>query len=398
MATTLELVDLPGSEGQDTDCIDEPQLRERTAAQPLHKAHRDAVRALKMSPDRRLLASASNDHTVRVWDAETLECLHTLTGHTDSVRVLAFAAHNSDTTSSATILLSAGRDHTVKIWDADKGQLLHSLRHTMASGNTCMAHAIEANDTTAAVGYADGSIALVCLETGQVVQMLSGHTHWITSLHMRPGLLVSGSCDRKVIDWDLRTGQPAHVFVGHTSDVNAVLAFGPENERIGSCIQTLAKRSETGHVVGSRSRPVNEVISMQTKHYATRPEVTTLISGNTGKVSSGVRLWGLDALGERAASLHSEATEGVRGILSLAVSARYLVATTWDCKVLVCDFGRSGQSIRWVEEQDNAEASLMSMTSQAYVPPWQRRQQQAEPDCAEEDYSGPDDYTREEED
>jgi hypothetical protein len=33
----------------------------------------------------------------------------------------------------------------------------------------------------------------------------------------------------------LRTGQPAHVFVGHTSDVNAVLAFGPENERIVSC-------------------------------------------------------------------------------------------------------------------------------------------------------------------
>jgi hypothetical protein len=51
-------------------------------------------------------------------------------------------------------------------------------------------------------------------------------------------------------------------------------------------------------------------------------------AGNTGKVSSGVRLWELDALGERAASLHSEATEGVRGFLSLAVSARYLVATT----------------------------------------------------------------------
>lgn len=123
MATTLELVDLPppGSEGQDHEmiaCINEPQLRERTAAHPLHNAHRDAVRALKMSPDRRLLASASNDHTVCVWDAETLECLHTLTGHTDSVRVLAFAAHNSDnnaTTSSATILLSAGRDHTVKV-------------------------------------------------------------------------------------------------------------------------------------------------------------------------------------------------------------------------------------------------------------------------------------------
>ena len=47
----------------------------------------------------------------------------------------------------------------------------------------------------------------------------------------------------------------------------------------GSCIQTLAKRCEAGHVVGSRSRPVNEVIAMQTKHYATRPDVTTLISG-----------------------------------------------------------------------------------------------------------------------
>ena len=137
-----------------------------------------------------------------------------------------------------------------------------------------------------------------------------------------------------------------------------------------------------------------------------------------------MRLWELDALGERPASLHSEATEGVRGILSLAVSARYLVATTvrtprptrsppppstahmtrthdtrqWDCKVLVCDFGRSGQSIRWVAERDNTEALLEARTSRAYVPPWQRRQQHAEPDCREGDRSGPDDYPLEEDD
>ena len=45
-----------------------------------------------VSPDGRRLASASIDKTVRLWDANTGQLLHTLTGHTNSVFSVAFAS------------------------------------------------------------------------------------------------------------------------------------------------------------------------------------------------------------------------------------------------------------------------------------------------------------------
>jgi len=45
-------------------------------------AFRD-VNVVTWSPDGKSLASASDDNTVRVWDASTGQCQWTLTGHSD---------------------------------------------------------------------------------------------------------------------------------------------------------------------------------------------------------------------------------------------------------------------------------------------------------------------------
>jgi hypothetical protein len=65
--------------------------------------------------DGQVLASASYDKTIKLWDARTGQELRTLRGHTDIVTSVAFVADGQ-------ILASASTDGTVKLWDTRTGQ------------------------------------------------------------------------------------------------------------------------------------------------------------------------------------------------------------------------------------------------------------------------------------
>ena len=73
--------------------------------------HSDPVNEVVFSPDGQLLASASDDNTIRLWDPATGTSRGTLEGHSDWVRAVVFSPDGQ-------LLASASDDKTVRLWDS----------------------------------------------------------------------------------------------------------------------------------------------------------------------------------------------------------------------------------------------------------------------------------------
>ncbi|KAE8328414.1 hypothetical protein BDV39DRAFT_203937 [Aspergillus sergii] len=78
------------------------------------QGHSDNVLCVRCSPNGKLVASASEDHTVRLWDVSTWRCLQVLRGHEAYVNTVKFLSNTS--------LLSADWNGTVRIWYLDTGE------------------------------------------------------------------------------------------------------------------------------------------------------------------------------------------------------------------------------------------------------------------------------------
>jgi WD40 repeat protein len=83
-------------------------------------SHSEAVNAVAVSACGRLIASASSDKTVKLWNPETGTCLATLVGHKNDVSAVAFSSNGQN-------LASATFDSTIIVWSMATRSVHHTL-------------------------------------------------------------------------------------------------------------------------------------------------------------------------------------------------------------------------------------------------------------------------------
>ncbi|KAF9309815.1 hypothetical protein BGZ91_007283, partial [Linnemannia elongata] len=171
------------------------------------------VREVAFSPTGQQVASASNDNSIRLWDARTGAAVFVMTDNIDEIACV-------------------GRDKTIRIFDTLAGLLV--LETCKDDFHDCVTYSHDGQL------IATGSGNRLQLWEAEATTFERGrgweaHMHGISSIAFSPDdrWIASCSWDRTVKMWDSGSGLLASSFVNHTDFVNCV-RFSPDGSLIAS--------------------------------------------------------------------------------------------------------------------------------------------------------------------
>jgi WD40 repeat protein len=271
---------------------------------------------------RSLLASASEDGTVRLWDPATGQAEQVLEGHDDRVRAVCGVPMDDE------ILLASGsEDGTVRLWDPAAGtERLVLNGHSDWVRGVC---AVRVGGVTLVASVSDDrTLRLWDPETGRLERMLPGHIGWVTALCVlatgERTLLASAGYDGEVRIWDPVTGGLERALTGHTSWVTALCAVSVGGRTLlasagydGSVLVWDPATGDARSGPPATGRPVTGVCAVPVGER----EVLAWTSED-GRV----RVW--DPGSAEAERILSGHTERATAVCAVPVGGRYLLAST----------------------------------------------------------------------
>ncbi len=230
---------------------------------PPFTGHSAAVNDIEAAPDGRLIASASSDTTVRLWDADGVP-IATLADHPDHVRAVAFSPDGRS-------LASVTRSHTLTVWDLKSRKKVATRTYPGLGASTDiafqpggryvaatalgrfrwkvdgleeaplpgqLASALAFSPTApllASTGPA-GDLLVWDLTAGREVRSLRTHQGSILDVAFSPDgtTIATAGADHTIRLWDSTTGrEKGAALTGHTAPVQ-VLAFGRDGRTLAS--------------------------------------------------------------------------------------------------------------------------------------------------------------------
>lgn len=194
-----------------------PSAGSNNAVEPVLvlRGHSNYVFCVGFHPSGNILASGSFDESVRLWDVTTGGLLRTIPAHSDPVTSVSFSP-------DGTLLATASYDGLMymcrflsypypcgrRLWDTGTGRCLKTL---VDNDNPPVTSAVFApNGKYLLVATLDSTVRLWAHQTGRCVKAYSGHQngrYCCFPAFVAGGLVASGSEDGKLLLWDMNTKQ-----------------------------------------------------------------------------------------------------------------------------------------------------------------------------------------------
>jgi WD40 repeat protein len=253
-------------------------------ARAVLEGHSGTVRAVAVSPDGSWIASGSDDGSVRVWDMRTCQEQAALKGHNDQFDF-------------RPVWTDGGRPVSAwrRIWGFRRPEPWPDLRITMKSLRITMkrrsamvwAVAVAPDGSWIASGSDDKTVRIWDVKTSQTRAVLEGHSGAVRAVAVAPdsNWMASGSDDGTVRIWNMGTRQEWATVKGDADRVVAV-AVAPDGSWIAS-----GSGDKTVRIWDTRTgqaRAVLEGHSGAVLAVAVAPDGSWIASGSGDKT---VRIW-----------------------------------------------------------------------------------------------------------
>ncbi|NES18391.1 MAG: hypothetical protein F6K41_05540 [Symploca sp. SIO3E6] len=310
--------------------------------------HLSWVHSVAFSPEGNILASGSNDQTVRLWDVNTGQCLKTLQGHTGCISSVAFSPKGK-------ILASGSNDQTVRLWDVNTGQCLKVFSgHT----NHLLSVIFSPDGQTLISSSEDKTVRFWQVQTGECLKIIETHINWILSMALSPDgkTLVTGSDKQAVKFWDITTGECFGTLADYNSYVWAIAYSHQGSDANNTDGQILATGSEdrTVRIWDAWTGEGLQTLQGHTDRVwlvLFSPDNSTLLSASENQT---VKLWDVHT-GKCLRTLESYSNS----ILSVALSreGQLLASSGRDQQVRLWDVAK-GECLKIMQGHTNIVSSL----------------------------------------